>query len=473
MLTENLVRIRFLNHRLHVTYAWLVIVDALLFFGACYLATWIYFIPQENSLNDHIELLPARAAIFSVMTILAMLSMGLYQPRMREGINGILLRTLGAFALMTLGMSTILYFFPDLHIWRGVFVYSVIIAFVFSMFSRLMFTRTVKLGQFNRRVLVLGAGKRANNIASRMRRKSDYHGFRICGYVRVPDEETVVATGKVITLQQPLSDYVRSHNIHTVVVALDNQHDSMPAEELMRCRTLKVAVVGLLDFFEQEAGKILVDEASPEWFIFSNGFKYRAAGDFFKRALDILGALCLLTVSWPLILASAIAIKFEDGWRAPVLFKQRRVGLNGRLFNVMKLRSMTTDAEGDGKARWATANDARITRVGQIIRKLRIDELPQIFNVLIGDMSLVGPRPERPEFICELEKEIAFFDKRHCVKPGVTGWAQLNYPYGSSISDAKNKLEFDLYYVKNQSIFLDFMVLLQTAEVVIFGKGAH
>jgi sugar transferase (PEP-CTERM system associated) len=235
----------------------------------------------------------------------------------------------------------------------------------------------------------------------------------------------------------------------------------------------RVSVLGLLDIFERQAGKILVDEATHEWFIFARGFRHRTLRGLGKRLFDIAGAASLLLVSWPFMLITVLAIKLEDGLRAPVIFRQKRVGLNGRTFDVMKFRSMTVDAEGDGKARWATANDNRITRVGQMIRKLRIDELPQIFNVLIGNMSLVGPRPERPEFVSELEKDIPFYNNRHYVKPGVTGWAQLNYPYGASVTDAKHKLEFDLYYVKNQSLFLDFLVLLQTVEVVIFGKGAH
>jgi lipopolysaccharide/colanic/teichoic acid biosynthesis glycosyltransferase len=173
------------------------------------------------------------------------------------------------------------------------------------------------------------------------------------------------------------------------------------------------------------------------------------------------------------MLLTALAIKLEDGWRAPVIFRQKRVGLNGRVFDVLKFRSMSVDAEGDGKARWATTNDSRVTRVGQVIRKLRIDELPQIVNVLVGDMALVGPRPERPEFVRELSASIPFFDKRHCVKPGITGWAQLNYPYGASTRDALHKLEYDLYYVKNRSLFLDCLVILQTAEVILFGKGAR
>jgi len=473
MLAGNLVGLRIFIPRLHVTYSWLAVVDAGLFFAACYVATWIYFMPQPASLTDHLAALPYRAAMFAAITTLAMLSMGLYQPRLREGAIGILLRTAGAFVLMTLGMTTIIFFFPELHLWRGVFVYAAIIAFVSSLLSRGIFHETVKLEQFSRRVLVLGSGHKANNIARKMRRKNDQHGFRLCGYVRMQGEETAVATGNLITLQQPLSEYVREKDIHQVVVALDNQQEHIPAEELLLCRMLGVPVLNVLDFFEQEAGKVLVEEASPEWFIFAHGFRRQFVGGAGKRAFDIVAGLCLLLVTWPVILLTILAIKLEDGGKAPVIFSQKRVGLHGRVFNVMKFRSMTIDAEADGKARWAVANDARVTRVGQVIRKLRIDELPQIINVLTGDMALVGPRPERPEFVCELAREIPFFDKRHCVKPGITGWAQLNYPYGASIADAKHKLEFDLYYVKNQSLYLDFMVLLQTVEVIVFGKGAH
>lgn len=473
MLVENLVGLRLFNHRLHVTSSWLAVLDTGLFIAACYMATWIYFIPQQASLTDHLAALPLKAGVFAGMTMLAMLSMGLYQPRLREGFKGILLRTVGAFVMMTLGMTAIIYFLPDLHIWRGVFVYAALIAFVVSLLTRQLFSNTVKLEQFNRRVLVLGTGRKANIIACKMRRKSDNHGFRICGYVRISGEDSQVKTGNIINLQESLADYVRQRNIHQVVVALDNQQEHIPTEELLRCRMFGVSVLSMLDFFEREAGKVLVEEASPEWFIFAGGFRRQFAGGFGKRAFDIATALCLLLVTWPVMLLAAVAIKLEDGFTAPVIFRQRRVGVHGRVFSVMKFRSMAIDAEGDGKARWATANDARVTRVGQVIRKLRIDELPQIINVLIGDMAFVGPRPERPEFVSELANKIPFFDKRHCVKPGITGWAQLNYPYGASVTDAKHKLEFDLYYVKNQSLYLDVMVLLQTVEVVVFGKGAH
>jgi sugar transferase (PEP-CTERM system associated) len=472
MFLRNLAGLQRLNLNLHITYSWLAVADAVLFFASCYLAAWLYFLPDPVLFSDFSSEIPYWAGVFVCMTMLAMLSMGLYQPRMRDGVHGVLLRTLAAFIMMAIGMFIIILLFPADFPLKGVFVYAAGLAFVSSLITRNIFKNTVKLEKFNRRVLVLGAGRKASNIISKMRRKSDHYGFRICAYVRVPEEEVTVATGNVITLSQPLSEYVRQHEIHQVVVALDNQRDNMPGEELLRCRMLGVSVVNLLDFFEQEAGKVLVEEAPPEWFIFAQRFRPNFASGFCKRTFDIVAGVILLLGTWPFMLLTMLAIKIEDGFSAPVLFHQKRVGLYGQVFSVMKFRSMSINAEADGKARWATENDSRITGVGQVIRKLRIDELPQILNVLAGDMAFVGPRPERPEFVSELAQQIPYFEKRHCVKPGITGWAQLNYPYGSSVSDARHKLEFDLYYVKNQSLYLDCIVLLRTVEVVAFGKGA-
>tara|TARA_R110000772_G_scaffold129051_4_gene237036 strand:+ start:59971 stop:61392 length:1422 start_codon:yes stop_codon:yes gene_type:complete len=463
---------RVFKHHVHVAYYWLALLDAVLFTGACYLGTFLYFLRDQALLDSHLETLLPRALVFAITTVLAMTSLGLYQPRLREGLNGILLRVAGSFVLVTIAMAATFYLLPSLHLWRGVLAYSSVLAFTSCLITRVIFANTVELEQFKRKILVLGTGQRALNIAERMRRKSDRRGFRIAGYVRTEGEDTLVETGSVFTPSEPLHDYALAHDIRQIVVALDDP-GALPAEELMHCRTSGIEVVNILDFFEQEASKILVEEAPREWFIYSDGFAAGGAKNRGKRALDLLAAFFLLAGTWPLMLLTALAIKLEDGWRAPVIFRQKRVGLNGRVFDVLKFRSMSVDAEGDGKARWATTNDSRVTRVGQVIRKLRIDELPQIVNVLVGDMALVGPRPERPEFVRELSASIPFFDKRHCVKPGITGWAQLNYPYGASTRDALHKLEYDLYYVKNQSLFLDCLVILQTAEVILFGKGAR
>ncbi len=463
---------RVFKHHVHVAYYWLALLDAVLFTGACYLGNYLYFLRDQALLDSHLQTLLPRALVFALTTVLAMTALGLYQPRLREGLNGILLRVAGSFVLVTIAMAALFYLVPSLHLWRGVLAYSSAIAFTSCLITRVIFANTVELEQFKRRVLVLGSGQRAANIADRMRRKSDRRGFRIAGYVRADSEQTLVDTGNVFTPDEPLHEYALAHDIRQIVVALDNPA-ALPADELMHCRTSGIEVVNILDFFEQEASKVLVEEAPREWFIYSDGFAAGGSSNRGKRALDMCAAFVLLFGTWPLMLVTVLAIKLEDGLHAPVIFRQKRVGLNGRVFDVLKFRSMSVDAESDGKARWATTNDSRITRVGHVIRKLRIDELPQILNVLVGDMSLVGPRPERPEFVRELSESIPFFDKRHCVKPGITGWAQLNYPYGASKRDALHKLEYDLYYVKNRSLFLDCLVILQTTEVILFGKGAR
>jgi sugar transferase (PEP-CTERM system associated) len=211
----------------------------------------------------------------------------------------------------------------------------------------------------------------------------------------------------------------------------------------------------------------------PSWLIYATGFRQDALREGTRRLFDVLASLTLIVVSWPLMLLTALAIKLEDGWQAPVLYRQMRVGLMGRNFSIFKFRSMREDAERDGQARWASTNDHRVTRVGRFIRKARLDELPQIFNVFVGDMSVVGPRPERPEFVSDLSGKIPYYRERHYVRPGITGWAQLCYSYGASEEDATEKLQYDLYYVKNHGLVFDLVILLQTVEVIIFGKGAR
>jgi sugar transferase (PEP-CTERM system associated) len=228
-----------------------------------------------------------------------------------------------------------------------------------------------------------------------------------------------------------------------------------------------------VSFLERETGRLHLDVLNPSWIIFADGFRRDAVRQATKRTFDILASLALVLVTWPFMLITLVAIAFEDGLRKPFLYRQRRVGLDGHEFDVLKFRSMGVDAERDGQARWATGSDDRVTRVGRIIRKIRIDELPQIFNVLRGDMSFVGPRPERPQFVAQLAESIPYYDERHCAKPGITGWAQVCYPYGSSEKDSLEKLQYDLYYVKNHGVLFDLMILLQTVEVVLMGKGGR
>ena len=255
-------------------------------------------------------------------------------------------------------------------------------------------------------------------------------------------------------------------------MATSDIHAEIPVDDLVVCKLNGVEVVDILTFFEREVGQIRVDIIEPRWLIFSEGFKQSTMGDHIKRLFDLASSFILLLVASPFMLLTMIAIKIEEGVSAPIFYHQIRVGKNGAHFKVYKFRSMRTDAESKG-AVWATKIDSRVTKVGAFIRKTRIDELPQIYNALNGTMSFVGPRPERPAFVKTLADEIPYYHDRHLVKPGITGWAQLMYPYGASVKDAYQKQLYDLYYIKNRSIFLDFLILLQTVEIVLFGKGAR
>lgn len=461
------------NHHVQVAYYFLAVLELLLFFLSFHLGAQLYFLQEQEDMSNHIASIVPRAVVFSVVSVASMAAMGLYKPQLREGSSGILLRLMSAFVITILGMSLVFYLLPNLHIWRGIFAQTLLVAFVICLLDRWLFMRVVDNEQLKSRVLVMGAGQRAKTVLRNLRRASDRRSFVFVGFVPADAETVQIEDERVITLDKPLQQLVAEEEIDQIVVALDDRRKALPVDEMLQCRLAGVEVLEVATFFEREAGKIMLDFINPSWLIFSDGFNMGYWKTLSKRLSDVVTSLILLMLTWPLMLVTLIAIWIEDGISAPVVFRQRRVGLNGHEFDLLKLRSMRVDAEGDGKARWAATNDNRVTRVGAIIRRLRIDELPQILNVLYGDMSLVGPRPERPEFVSELAERIPYYESRHQIKPGIAGWAQLRYPYGASEEDAKQKLQYELYYVKNQSLFLDFMIILTTTEVVLFGEGVR
>lgn len=321
------------------------------------------------------------------------------------------------------------------------------------------------------RILIFGAGPAAQVVGTTLRAADP--NADIVGYVAGPNErEPTVPPSQILELNDTLPRLAHRLGVDEIVVALtERRAGSMPLRELLDCKVSGTKVYDLNTHFEKTLGQIRIDFLSASWLIFGDGFNQGALRTGVKRVFDILSATILCLVSAPIMLAAALAIKLESP--GPVLYRQERTGRNGRSFSIAKFRSMRTDAEKDGKPRWASANDDRVTRVGHLIRRLRIDELPQLFNVLRGDMSLVGPRPERPFFVEQLTQEIPFYALRHSVKPGVTGWAQVRYPYGATVEDSQEKLQYDLYYVKNHTLFLDLVVLLETVNVVLTGKGAR
>jgi len=321
------------------------------------------------------------------------------------------------------------------------------------------------------RVLVFGTGPAAQMVGATLRAADPL--ATIVGYFPGPNEkQTAVPEADRLSNHQSLTQTAKRLGVDEIIVALtERRAGSMPLRELLDCKLAGVRVFDITTYFERMLGQIRVDFVNAGWLIFGDGFNQGFARSAIKRVFDVLCSLVLIVVSAPVMLFTAIAIKLESP--GPMFYRQERVGANSGVFKVTKFRSMRTDAEKDGKPQWASANDSRVTRVGGIIRRLRIDELPQLFNVLTGDMSLVGPRPERPFFVEQLTNEIPYYAVRHSIKPGVTGWAQVRYQYGSTIEDSQEKLQYDLYYVKNHSLFLDCVILFETVGVVLTGKGAR
>jgi len=323
----------------------------------------------------------------------------------------------------------------------------------------------------SRRVLVLGTGSEADSVRMALGDPS-LRGMNLVGFLPSGSEDAHRVPGDLVFEGRALLDLVDDENVNEIIVAVRERRGGvLPLRELLDCKMRGVKVFDLSSFYERARGQVRIDSLRASWLIYGEGFRQGVMRTVVKRFFDLLASGVLLVLALPVMLLTAIAIVLED--RGPVFYRQIRVGQNGRQFKVTKFRSMRTDAEKDGKPKWASANDDRTTRIGRLIRKLRIDELPQLFNVLIGDMSLVGPRPERPYFVDQLTAEIPFYAVRHCVKPGVTGWAQVRYQYGASIDDAVQKLQYDLYYVKNHTLLLDLVVLAETVRVVLTGEGAQ
>jgi len=412
-----------------------------------------------------------RATNYALVMSLAMMAMGLYDRGQRATLQGILLRVAAGLAGGSAVVGLESYLLPVLQIARGVLGAAVLVSIALTAISRIAFERFADDNIFRRRVMVIGAGKRARSIAQ-LRRRSDLRAFHIVGFLAVDGDGPVVPNDRLLTVDSSLADYCRRSAVDEIVVAMDDRRRSFPVHDLLECRVRGVEVTDLVDFLERETGKLRLDVLNPSWIIFSPGFSRGAWRRMSERWFDLAVSAVVLALASPVMLLTAIAIKLEDGLAAPVLYRQLRVGLEGRNFFVLKFRSMRVDAERDG-AQWAAKQDPRVTRVGSLIRKIRVDELPQLLNVLKGEMSFVGPRPERPEFVALFEDKIPYYRERHYVKPGITGWAQLCHSYGASEADALLKLEYDLYYVKNRSLLFDVMILLRTIEVVLWGKGGR
>lgn len=448
---------------------WLIELAVLLM--AVSAAVWLRFIGDEENRQIFVQSAPLRTALVALMITVAMAAFGLYQAHSRYNRADLFLRLVLSFAFGGVALLVLYYVVPLTYIGRGVLVIALALGLLGILLVRLSAQRLLGAEAFKRRVLVYGAGQTADLVNQRLRRASDRQAFFVAGFLPVPGQAVCVARNLLVESNCSLPELVELLGIHEVVVAPDERRGGLPMEEMLTCTQRGINVIDLPAFFEREAGLLKLGIIEPSTLVFSGGFDHSLPRRLSKRFFDLVAAGALLLVAWPVMLLTALCVWLESG--APILYRQARVGEGGRSFDLVKFRSMRVDAEGDGVARWASTNDDRTTRVGRFIRATRLDELPQLFNVLRGDMSFVGPRPERPQFVDQFNEQIRYYAVRHSVKPGLTGWAQLRYPYGASLRDAEEKLKFDLFYVKHQGLVLDLMILLQTVEVVMFRRGAR
>jgi len=456
-------------------YAILGLIDFLVLICAFLLAVFFKYFGDLAFFEQSLPFVLPSAIVFALFNLVVMISLGVHQSRIEDGMSGMMLRT-----IMSLIIAIPLCGFGNLIAadWLWYLGSSSVLTTgtVFGVFllgsARSLFFATAGKERFKRKVLVLGAGFRARQILEDLRTPFNRKGFTLTGFVSMPAEDVEVSREKLLDIPTTIHDYIVKYPVNEIVVAVDDRRKGLPMEDLLECKMEGVTIVDGATFYERESRKVALEMVTHGWLVFSDGFTVSSVYGIGKRSLDLLAASLLFLVGAPLMLLTAIAIKIEDGLKAPVFYSQERVGLNNKVFRVHKFRSMRIDAEKNG-AVWASKNDARVTKVGDFIRKVRIDELPQIFNVLNGTMAFVGPRPERPMFVEQLSETIPFYSERHRVKPGLTGWAQLCFAYADNEEDTREKLRYDLYYIKNQSLLLDLLVIIQTVEVVLFKKGSR
>jgi sugar transferase (PEP-CTERM system associated) len=441
----------------------LLILDIAIAYGAVFFAKWLviklpfFYLPEEN--------LQIRAGVFAAVVIFSFYFQDFYDWKWWRRLSELSSTVMIGGGMSLILLSLVYYVIPSMGLSRSMFMISLMISITLSLIIRIIFLALRSSQIADTKIVILGDGKNAKFIVDEIRTSGRTVKFE--GYVGKENTELDIAwLGDV----EDLWNIVRGADPEKLVVAYDDRRGSLPLHDLLRIKLTSCEIVDAPKFYENLLGKLMIEDVRPSSLIFSQGFVSMRSQDIIKNLFDFSFALIGTVLASPFMFATAIAVKLDS--KGPVFYSQDRVGLNGKEFKVIKFRSMRTDAEASGP-QWASKTDPRVTRVGRIIRKTRLDELPQFFNVLKGDMSFVGPRPERRYFIDQLQQVIPFYEMRLYAKPGITGWAQINYPYGDSIDDAREKMKFDLYYLKYRSLWLDIAIIFQTVKVALKARGGQ
>ncbi|MEO5795522.1 MAG: TIGR03013 family XrtA/PEP-CTERM system glycosyltransferase [Rhodoferax sp.] len=458
--------IKIFNHYLHRRTLQQVFFDL----GLVILAVLAVVIWRGEDFTSVVSLL-GHASLLSLGMLVINSALGFYQRIHNRSLNQSRARAVLSLVLALPLTYVVFSLFPQSSTSRETLAMAAMAGFVVVILHRVYVVHSMPQSMMRHRVLVFGTGPRAALVGKTLKNEDPH--VDVVGYYASPNEsESEVSAWGILSKHKSLTDTALELEVDEIVVALvERRGGSMPLRELLDCKLHGVRVVDVATHFEKTKGQIRLDSVNAGWLIFGDGFSQGGLRTAVKRLFDICSAVVLILLSLPIMLVTMLLVVLESP--GPVFYRQERVGFNGRLFNVVKFRSMRADAEKDGTPRWAAAQDDRVTKVGKFIRKVRIDELPQLFCVLNGDMSMVGPRPERPYFVDQLTRQIPYYAVRQSVKPGVTGWAQVRYHYGATLEDSAEKLQYDLYYVKNHSLFLDIIILFETVGVVLMAKGAR
>lgn len=419
--------------------------------------------------RDHVIDDIVRIGFFVAVLLLSSFLVELYSLERGAGRKELLIRVLIALILSFFILSAFYYLIPSVMVGRGVLLLSLVVFGALQFFWRAGYKHFMSISAFAKRVLILGAGPLANQIGSLLAPGNQQ--YTLTGYIDCAGEPVFVPSHAIVDNGGGLAEAAKRERAHTIIISLSERRGVLPFRDVLNCKFSGIEVVDAPSFYEQVTGKLLIESILPSWLIFSSGFRITLLKRMVKRLFDVVFAALGLALAAPLLPLIALGISIDSP--GPILFRQTRVGQHERHFALYKFRTMRSDAERATGAVWAQKNDPRVTRLGRFLRKSRLDELPQLYNVLRGDMAFVGPRPERPEFVERLKRLIPYYSERHAIKPGVTGWAQVNYPYGASVEDAIEKLRYDLFYLKHLSFSLDLLIIFETIKVVLFGRGGR
>jgi len=464
--------LRILQQYYPIRNVFFILGEGFAIYFAVLIATWLH---NSNIASYHF-VISRKALLITMVCIVSLYFNDLYNLKITNNFKELTIRLLQSLGISSIILSAVYFIYPGTIIGERAYIVSIIIAVLLIFVWRIAYYFILENGIFNQKIALMGSGDLAKNIYN------EIYDTRDCGYEikllisenspnQEPNENNTVPTIRLNDGSNLFKKETSNLNIKKIIVALKEKRNCFPLKALLDCRVGGIDVIDGNSFYEMLTGKLSVEQINPGWLIYSEGFRHSHLKRLLKRTIDIIISFAMILLLLPLIVFLAIIIKM--GSKGPTIFSQERVGEKRKPYQMYKFRSMIDDAERQSGPKWAEDDDPRTTSIGKFIRKWRLDEIPQLWNVLKGDMSFVGPRPEREYFVKKLEKRVPYYSKRFTVKPGLTGWAQVSYGYGSSVGDATEKLKYELFYIKNMSIFMDLVITLRTIKTVLFGKGAR